>query len=70
MYNYEMVNEIGKNVVRRIGHLAFAAFEVYILITVLIPILMTVKTIFKALMLITILVYCLNIMLMVSDAIM
>ena len=68
MYNRELIDEIGKNVVRRVGWCVFGLFEVYLLITVLIPLLISAKTIFKALLLITILVYGLCIFMTFCDA--
>lgn len=70
MRDYELVNDVSKEVMRRIGKFAFGLFEVYLMITQLIPLLIAANTVLKALLLITVLIYGLLIIMTFCDVFM
>lgn len=70
MRDHELVYEIGKEVMRRLGLLTLSVLEGYLMITELIPLLIAANTVLKALLLLTILIFSLCIIVTFISAIM
>lgn len=70
MRDNELVYEIGKEVMRRLGLLTSSVLGVYLMLTELIPLLIAANTVLKALLLITILIFSLCIIMTFINAIM